>query len=212
MALTARNFGWTGIFFGRNLQRMIVGVFMLIMCFAWLCIGLFLTFAGLKHRSRGLTILGTVLLLFFVFSFVDPIRRIQNINRKDVFAQIYHGAPECRIHIQLYNKQEMESFTDTVRQFATLNDIQECRNILYMGYSGPPRCTFKGEHVAIWSSAASIMATRTNTAMVGNFQMSPFDEHYPVEEFKRLSESIINMLRVKFAERVEVSLKELEKK
>ena len=94
MALTARNFGWTRNFFGRNLQRMIVGVFMLIMCFAWLCIGLFLTFAGLKHRSRGLTILGTVLLLFFVFSFVDPIRRIQNINRKDVFAQIYHGAPE----------------------------------------------------------------------------------------------------------------------
>lgn len=177
----------------------------------WLVGGIGVGVFGFKHSNTlgkyCYSALLVLLLLFFADTFFGISRGIQNRNRKDVYAQIYQGAPEGHIHISLRSWEEVASFNNAVKEFAVSNNISECRNINYMGYSGPPRCTFKGEHVAIWVSAGSTGIGKFDA----NLRIAPFDQKYPPEDFRSLFNSLTNSLQVTFTGRIEASFKEAVK-
>ena len=173
----------------------------------WLVIGIVFGVSGFK-QSKAVgrwfySILAIVLFLLIADSFLGVSRGIQNRNRKNVYAQIYQGAPEGRIHLSLRSWDEATAFNNAVKDFAVSNNISECRNVIYMGYSGPPRCSFKGEHVAIWSGAGSTGIGKFDA----HLRIAPFNQKYPVENFKDLFDSLTNSLQATFPNRVEVDFK-----
>ena len=115
----------------------------------------------------------------------------------------------CRLSAAIRTDQEVATFFETVRQFAKAHAIRECRQKRYMAYCGPPRPTHKGEHVAIWSG---VSWTTNASQKTGGIRIAPFDEAYPVEDFKRLADSLASTMRSAFPNRVEVTYKESEKR
>jgi hypothetical protein len=109
----------------------------------------------------------------------------------------------------IHTDQEAATFFETVRQFARAHNLRECRQKRHLAYSGPPRPTHKGEHVAIWSG---VSWTTNASEKTGGIRLAPIDEAYPVEEFKRLADSLAGAMHSSFPDRVEVTYKEAEKR
>ena len=188
---------------------------MTILFLAWFGVGLLLVIGGLR-RGNLMGRFGAFCAIAVFVACAEPWhgigRRVANTFRQDEYAFPYQGAPECRIHVPLQSQEQIAAFNSILKQFAVSHGIPTCNNKRYIVYSGPPRCTFKGEHVAIWGGAgAYIKSIGTNVIMEGGVTMLPHDERYPVDEFKRLTDGLIADLRRAFGERVEVSLKEAEK-
>jgi hypothetical protein len=188
---------------------------MIILLLGWFGIGLLLVIGGLR-RGNLVGRIGAVCAIGVFIACAEPLhgigRRVANTFRKDEYAFPYPGAPECRIHVPLQSEQQIAAFNNIVNQFAVSRGIPKCNNKRYIAYSGPGRCTFKGEHVAIWGGAgAYIKSIGTNVTMEGGVRMLPYDEKYPVGDFKRLTDGLVADLRTAFGDKVEVSLKEAEK-
>lgn len=185
---------------------------LLLVSIVWFAISLLLVIAGLR-RGNALGRICSVCAVVFLFWLAEPIhgfgRRFGNLFRKDEYAHVYYGAPECRVSAAIHTDQEVATFFETVRQFAKVHDIRECRQKRYMAYSGPPRPTHKGEHVAIWSG---VSWTTNASQKTGGIRIAPFDETFPVEEFKGLADSLASTMRSAFPDRVEVTYKEAEKR
>jgi hypothetical protein len=181
----------------------------------WFGVGLLLVIGGLR-RGNLIGRIGAVCAIGVFLACLEPLhgigRRFANTFRKDEYAFPYQGAPECRIHVLLRSQEQIATFNNALAQFAASHGIPKCNNKRYITYSGPPRCTFKGEHVAIWGGAGVyIKSIGTNFTMEGGVRMLPYDEKYPVGDFKRLSDGLVADLRRAFGERVELSFKEAEK-
>jgi len=116
---------------------------------------------------------------------------------------------ECRVTAAIHTDQEVDTFLKAVKKFAKDHDIRECREKRYMVYSGPSRPTYKGVHVAIWSG---VSWTTNASQKTGGVRLAPFDEAYPVEDFKRLADSLASALRSAFPDRAEVAYEEAEKR
>jgi len=128
--------------------------------------------------------------------------------RKDEYAFVYAGAPECRVEISIHTDKAEATFVETVKQFAMQQGIRECKRRHYKVYSGAPRPTHKSEHVAIWSG---VSWTTNASQKTGGIRLAPHDEKYPVEDFKRLADSLANAMRAAFPARVQVTFKEAQK-
>jgi hypothetical protein len=206
------------VFRGSVLAHLPMELFLLII-FSWLAVGLLLAIAGLKRKnifSKICGVLGVCIFLLFAGSLLNAVfgisRKIENIGRKDEYASRYFGAPEYRLHLGMTNRIEIATFNDAVKQFALSNGFHECRNKRYMAYSGPPLCTFKSDHAAIWSGAGTyIKSIGTNAVMEGGLRLVQYDEKFPVDEYKKLSENLINTLRSTFGERIEATVIDAEK-
>ncbi len=74
-----------------------------------------------------------------------------------------------------------------------------------MTYSGPLRPQYKGEHVAIWFS---VWWTTNADQKTGSIRLAPFDEKYPVKDFKHLEDALVEKLRATFPDRLKVTLTE----
>ena len=178
----------------------------------WFGISLLLITAGLR-RGNWLGRICSVCAIISLFWLTEPIhgfgRRIDNLFRKNEYAQIYYGAPECLVTTPIHTDHEAATFLELVRKFAKQNAIRECRQKQYMVYSGPPRPDYKGEHVAIWSG---VWWTTNASQKTGSIRLAPFDETYPVEDFKRLADSLASAMRSDYPDHVEVKYKEAEKR
>lgn len=168
----------------------------------WLGIVLLLVIAGLRRGNRFdqfCSVSAIVFALGLVFYITEPfhniIRHTENLFRKDEYAKLYYGAPECDVNVSIHGAEEVDRFNQTVRQFAKQEHIRECRQKHYMQYSGPPRPAFKGDHVAIWLRAGSI-------------RLAQYDPSYPTNDFKQLADMLAESTRAAFPGRVEVTLKE----
>ena len=139
--------------------------------------------------------------------------KIANLTRKDEYAKRYWGAPEYNLRVSMTNGNEFAVFDDTVKRFALSNGYHECRNKSYGHYSGPPRCTYKGDHAAIWSEAGTFFTKSTgiNGVMEGRLRIVQYDENYPVEDFKKLAGNLVDALRSKFGDQVGVSVIDAKK-
>jgi hypothetical protein len=185
-----------------------------ILLLGWFGVGLLLVIGGLRRGGR----IGRVGALCAIGVFIvcaEPLHgmgcRIANTFRKDEYAFPYPGAPECRLHVPLQNQEQIAAFNNLLQEFAVSHAIPKCNNKRYTAYSGPDRCTFKGEHVAIWGGAgACIKSIGTNVTMEGGVRMLPYDEKYPVEAFKRLTDGLVADLRTAFGDKVEVNFKDTE--
>lgn len=176
----------------------------------WFGIGLLLIIAGLR-RGNAFGRISSVCAIVFLFWLAGPIhafgRRFDNLFRKDEYAHVYSGAPECRVSVAIHTDEEMATFYEAVRQYAKAHDIRECRQKRYTVYSGPSRPTYKGEHVAIWSA---VSWTTNASEKTGGVRLAPFDEAYPVDDFKRLADSLARTMRSTFPDRIEMTYKEAE--
>jgi len=184
----------------------------LVISIVWFGVSLLLVIAGLR-RGNTLGRICSLCTVAFLFWLAEPIhgfgRRVGNLFRKDEYAHVCYGAPECRVTAAIHTNQEVASFFEAVRRFAKQHEIQECRQKRYMAYSGPPRPTHKGDHVAICSGVSWTTNASQKTRGV---RLAPFDETYPIEDFKRLADSLANTMRSAFPEGVEVTYKEAEKR
>jgi hypothetical protein len=173
----------------------------------WFGASLLLVIAGLR-RGNALGRIGSVCAVAFLFYLAEPIhgigRSIGNLFRKNEYAMIYPGAPECRVTAVFLTDREGAAFLEAVRQFARTHDVHECRQKRYTVYLGPPRPNFKGDHVAIWSSTVNA------GGKIGWVRLAPFDEAYPVSNFKQLADSMASTMHSAFPDRIEVSYKEAE--
>ncbi len=178
-----------------------------IVSIVWFGISILLVTAGLR---RGNTVgrICALCAIGFLFLSTEHLHRLGNLFRKDEYADIYIGAPECRVKAMIRTGQEETAFLKSITQFAKLHQIRECRQKLYGAYSGPSRPTYKGEHVAIWSGVGWPANASEKT---GTVRLAPFDEAYPVEDFKRLADSLASTMRSALQGHVEVIYKEPEK-
>ena len=186
-----------------------------ILLLGWFGIGLLLVIGGLR-RGNLVGRIGAISAIGVFIACAEPLhgigRRIANTFRRDEYAQPYQGAPECRIHVPLQSQEQITAFNSVLSQFAVSHSIPKCNNKRYIAYSGFSRCTFKGEHVAIWGGAgAYIKSIGTNVTMEGGVRILPYDEKYPDGDFKRLTDRLVADLRTAFGDKVEVSFKEAEK-
>jgi ABC-type multidrug transport system fused ATPase/permease subunit len=168
----------------------------------WFAIVLLLVLAGLRRGNRFdrfCSVFAIVFTVGLIFYITEPlhniIRHTENLFRKDEYANVYYGAPECDVNVSIRGAEEVDRFNETVRQFAKQEHIRECRQKRYMQYSGPPRPAFKGDHVAIWSRAGSI-------------RLAQYDQSYPSNDFRRLADKLTQATRATFPGRVEVAFKE----
>ena len=99
-------------------------------------------------------------------------------------------------------------FDDTVKRFALSNGFHECRNKSYGHYSGPPRCSYKSDHAAIWSESGTFFSKSIgiNGVKEGSLRIVQYDENYPVEDFKKFAGDLVSVLHLTFTDRVEVSV------
>lgn len=172
-----------------------------VIIFGWLGCSLLLVIAGLRRGDRfericsALAALSLMAIVFYVTEpFHNMIRKTENLFRKDEYANVYYGAPECDISVSIHGPVELEKFHETVRQFAKQQEIRECRQKRYMQYSGPPRPAFKGVHVAIWWSP-------------GGLRLGQYDEAYSTNEFKHVADKLAQAMQSAFPGRVEISFK-----
>jgi hypothetical protein len=173
----------------------------------WFGIFLLLVNAGIRRGNTvGRNCSFCAIGLLFLLS--EPLHGFGDHFRKNEYARIYSGAPECLVTAKIQTDQEAATFIDSIRRFAKQHDIRECRQKRYGAYSGLPRPTHKGEHVAIWSGVGW---TTNVSEKTGRIRLAPFDEAYPVEDFKRLADSLASIIRSAFQDRVEVIYKEPEK-
>jgi hypothetical protein len=174
----------------------------------WFGISLLLVIAGFR-RGNALGRICSVSTVVFYLWLADPILGFGNLFRRNEYAQVYYGAPECSVRAAIHTDQEAATFLETVRQFAKQHEIRECRQKRYMAYSGPPRPTYKGEHVALWSG---VYWTTNASQKTGGVRLAPFDEAYPVKDFKLLADSLASAMRSAFPDRTEVAFQEAEKR
>ncbi len=184
---------------------------MVITILAWLGVGLLLVVAGLR-RGNLVGRIGAcgAIVIFFVVS--EPFHRIgtriANLFRRDEYAFVYPGAPECSVEVSIRSASEAAAFERVVRKFARQEHIRECRQKRYLAYSGPPRPTFKGVHVAIWSG---VWWTTNASLKTASIRLAPFDEKYPAQDFKQLAESLATRMRAAFPGRTKVTYKDAER-
>jgi hypothetical protein len=179
-----------------------------IMLLGWFGVCLLLVIAGIR-RGNCVNRTCSILSIGFLLWLTEPLHRIggqfSNLFRKDEYAFVYQGAPECGIQLPIHNDQEIAKFEETVRQFAKQQNIRACHQKLYVSYSGPPRPEYKGEHVAIWSG---VWWTTNASQKTGSIRLAPYDEKYPASDFKRLEDSLVDTMRTAFPGTVTVTLKE----
>src|SRR5262249_15943709 len=94
----------------------------------WFGAGLLLVIAGFR-RGNTLGRICSVCAVVLLFWLAEPIhgvgRRFGNLFRKDEYAQVYYGAPECRVTAAIHTDKDVAIFFETVRQFAKSHDIRE---------------------------------------------------------------------------------------
>jgi hypothetical protein len=182
--------------------------FMPLPLLGWFGVSLLLVIAGLRRGNLLGRFCALCTIGVFLYS-AEPLlgtgRRIGNMFRKDEYAFVYYGAPECRVTTSIHTDRDVATFTEVLRQFAKQQGIRECRQKQYMVYSGPGRPTHKGEHVAIWSG---VSWTTNASEKTGGVRLAPYDKSYPQEDFKRLADSLASTMRAAFPGRVEVKYKE----
>ena len=128
-------------------------------------------------------------------------RRLDNLFRRDEYASIYPGAPSRHIQISIKSESESEAFETALKTFAKQSNIPQCRQKTYRAYSGPSRPTFKGDHVAIWSS---ISWTTDEALKTGSIYLASYDEKYPLDDFNHLADSCVQTMRETFPNMVVV--------
>ena len=123
-------------------------------------------------------------------------RRVDNLFRRDDYASFDPGAPHCHILISLNTESEIKTFEATLRRFARESKIHECRQKIYRIYSGPPRPTFIGDHVVIWSAVY-------DSPLTGSIYLELSDQKYPLDDFRRMADSLVRTMRKSFPNLVE---------
>jgi hypothetical protein len=128
----------------------------LIVFFGLFEVSLLLAIAGLRRGSRFskfCSVCTIISVTGFTFLVTEPfhniIRKTKNLFRKDEYANLYYGAPECDMNVSIQGAADVDRFKEAIRQFAKREGIGECKQKHYRSYSGPPRPAFKGAHVAI---------------------------------------------------------------
>lgn len=175
----------------------------------WLAIALLLVIAGFKRgKILGAACAICIIVFMFGFPYYDIARTVENLSRKDEYAYVPFGAPECTVKVIVQDEKESKVFEDAVQQFAIQYGIHRCRQKKYMQYSGPPRPQFKGDHVAIW---ASFWWRGNPSPSTEGLRMAPYDEAYPDPDFKKLADSLVSAVRGALPGKVEVTFKNRQK-